>query len=996
MRTGFDRVRLGDLDGKDDPRSLSRYWSSTGPWHARRSPGLGHRACVPGIQGKTKTEVSSTGRYIASKTGEYNATSAMRSPQSGTPSPSAVRMPAAACQSTEDNSHLGAWSCYCGRVFTSERGMKIHRTKKGCFEKQAICTSVPQATTCILPQTRCSVNEARTVSELPPLEAKQCDANGAAHSSHRKQSLWSTKQPINWPEMKEHARWRELDILASDKIEGLSGGLAWRAARFSEIVYDTCWECFGPVTRKTTKSEAYPNRRMVRKKQLRKQLRALKRRRVQCSSSERSQLDVLMKEIRQKIARIAKAEARRKHRQERRRNTARFMKDPYTYARGLFEASKSGELKAPKEEVEEHLRRTYGGSDAANSLGEFPGSKRPTEPGYAFYSGPITKFEVDDVVAKARAKSAPGMNRISYKVYKMCPRIRGLLAELLDMIWARGIIPDEWCKADGVYIPKEDHSESISQFRPISLLNVEGKIFFSILSRRLTRFIVSNGYINYSVQKAGIPGHPGCVEHATMIWSSIKQARRERADLSVVWLDLANAYGSVPHKAILAALRHFWVPNKVIDIINLYYNKFQMRFTTRQYTTAWQPLKVGIPMGCAISPLLFVIAMEMVMRSVSHLARGVALAPNQHLPPMLAYMDDITLVIPSRAEVAHVLRGLDQLFTWCCMKFKPAKCRSLTLSKGRVTAHKFNVGGETIPLLSEQPVKSLGRWYAMPLNDRCRSKEITSFVLRSLSSIEKSNLPGKYKAWCYQFGLLPRVSWQLTVYDVPLSPVEQMERKISSRLRKWLGVPRSFATNALYANSFKLCLPFKSLVEEYKACKIRTQAMLQFSRDETMRNMCPDLDTGKKWTVRSVMESLLERLAMKDMIGATAQGRSGLGLCTFERFADAKGQRKWAMVVEELRAAEEERRLAIAAQQSQQGRWMGWESTESRSITWSDLWTWDPGHVSFILRSTYDQLPIPANLYRWRKRDSSACPLCHGGICNLKHILAGCAANLGM
>jgi len=58
---------------------------------------------------------------------------------------------------------------------------------------------------------------------------------------------------------------------------------------------------------------------------------------------------------------------------------------------------------------------------ATESLGEFPGTKRPTEPGCGFYTGKVTKFEFDDVVSRARARSAPGMNQISYKVYKMCP-----------------------------------------------------------------------------------------------------------------------------------------------------------------------------------------------------------------------------------------------------------------------------------------------------------------------------------------------------------------------------------------------------------------------------------------------------------------------------------------------------------------------------------------------------------------------------------------------
>jgi len=85
---------------------------------------------------------------------------------------------------------------------------------------------------------------------------------------------------------------------------------------------------------------------------------------------------------------------------------------------------------------------------------------------------------------------------------------------------------------------------------------------------------------------------------------------------------------------------------------------------------------------------------------------------------------------------------------------------------------------------------------------------------------------------CYQFGLLPRVLWQLAIYDVPPSSVEQMERKVIAYIRRWLGVPRSFATNALYASSFKLTLPITPLVEEYKTGKIRTHAMLHYSHEK--------------------------------------------------------------------------------------------------------------------------------------------------------------------
>ena len=65
-----------------------------------------------------------------------------------------------------------------------------------------------------------------------------------------------------------------------------------------------------------------------------------------------------------------------------------------------------------------------------------------------------------------------------------------------------------------------------------------GKIFFAILARRLTSFLTANKYINTSVQKGGVPGFSGCVEHTNAITQLIREAKAGKKDLTVVWLDL--------------------------------------------------------------------------------------------------------------------------------------------------------------------------------------------------------------------------------------------------------------------------------------------------------------------------------------------------------------------------------------------------------------------------------------------------------------------------
>ena len=90
------------------------------------------------------------------------------------------------------------------------------------------------------------------------------------------------------------------------------------------------------------------------------------------------------------------------------------------------------------------------------------------------------------------------------------------------------------------------------------------------------------------------------------------------------------------------------------------------------------------------------------------------------------------------------------------MRFKPAKSRSLVLKKGKVQDRfRFKVTGETIPTVSQQPVKSLGKWFTADLNDRQGTREMVTTAIGWMESIEKSGLPGKFKAWCYQHVVAP-------------------------------------------------------------------------------------------------------------------------------------------------------------------------------------------------------------------------------------------------
>ncbi|XP_061101211.1 uncharacterized protein LOC133130563 [Conger conger] len=562
------------------------------------------------------------------------------------------------------------------------------------------------------------------------------------------------------------------------------------------------------------------------------------------------------------------------------------------------------------------------------------------------------------------------------------------------MFWRRGKIPEQWRVAEGVWIPKEENSTQLDQFRIISLLCVEAKVFFSAISRWLSTYLVKNTYIDTSVQKGGIAGMPGCMEHTGVVTQLIREARENKGNLSVLWLDLANAFGSIPHKLVQFTLMKHHVPSRCRDLIADCYNNFRMRVSSGATSSSWHKVEVGIITGCTISVTLFSLAMNMLIKSAEPECRGPRSKSGQRQPPIRAFMDDLTVTTESVPGCRWILKGLVKLVEWARMHFKPAKSRYMVLKKGRVEDKvRFNISGKAIPTITEKPVKSLGKIFDSSLRDTSSIQSTCTELDGWLKTVDKSGLPGKFKAWVYQYGILPRILWPLLVYAFPISAVETLERKVSKHLRRWLGLPKSLSSIALYGRNNKQQLPFRSLEEEFKVTRAREVVQYRDSSDPKVANAGIQVRTGRKWRAEDAVQEAEARLRHRNLVGVVTRGRAGLGSFPTPQL-NTRGKERRCLVQEEVRAAEEETRSCRAVGMKQQGAWTRWENAMERKVTWTELWRAEPQRIKFLIQAVYDVLPSPSNLHTWGLAETSACPLCSKRG-TLEHILSCCTRALG-
>ena len=213
------------------------------------------------------------------------------------------------------------------------------------------------------------------------------------------------------------------------------------------------------------------------------------------------------------------------------------------------------------------------------------------------------------MIAKSKSKSSPSpIDQVSYEVFKKCPSLALALADLFSLCWKLGEVPSGWKCAVIKLIPKTDASNdpaNPSNFRPIALTSCVGKFFITILKNRWLSFVTSNNYLDTSVQKAFLPGVPGCLEQYTKPSAAIADAHKRHRSLTVCWLDLANAYGSVHHGLIDYALKHYHAPPCFRKVVSHLYNGLGATITSSSWTTQPIPLQIGVYQGDPLSVVVF-------------------------------------------------------------------------------------------------------------------------------------------------------------------------------------------------------------------------------------------------------------------------------------------------------------------------------------------------------------------------------------------------------
>ena len=267
----------------------------------------------------------------------------------------------------------------------------------------------------------------------------------------------------------------------------------------------------------------------------------------------------------------------------------------------------------------------------------------------AFDCSPIRSAEVDTVLKAMRADAAAGIDDIPARVLKL-PELLPMLTGILNRSCCLGgdasvSPPSQWMKSKIIAIPKKSNCTRLDDLRGIALECTLAKVLNAVLRNRLIPAL-NKRLLN---QQSGFRPGRSTTEQIAAIRCVVEACKTRQKSASIVFVDFRKAFDSISRPAIAWLLEQHGVPQLLVQAVMDFYNRSSAFVQTPDGPSPEFPTTSGVLQGDTLSPFLFVVVMDFVIRRALEERDGfiVAQRRSSRYPAIrltcLAYADDIAL-----------------------------------------------------------------------------------------------------------------------------------------------------------------------------------------------------------------------------------------------------------------------------------------------------------------------------------------------------------------
>jgi len=222
---------------------------------------------------------------------------------------------------------------------------------------------------------------------------------------------------------------------------------------------------------------------------------------------------------------------------------------------------------------------------------------------------PVTEQEIWNIIKNSVKNKSPGTDGLTNEFYiKFWPHVKEYVMKAYDHSLNTGQLSINQRQGIISVIPKGNKDTTrLKNWRPITLLNQDYKYLAKCLADRCKNILPS--IINYD-QSGFVPGRV-IGSNIIRVQDLINQCRETNTKALLMCIDYEKAFDSIEWCFVFRALEYFNFPKQYIEWIKTFYNNINTCTINNGNISEFFNPERGVRQGCPLSPILFVISVEL-------------------------------------------------------------------------------------------------------------------------------------------------------------------------------------------------------------------------------------------------------------------------------------------------------------------------------------------------------------------------------------------------
>ena len=295
---------------------------------------------------------------------------------------------------------------------------------------------------------------------------------------------------------------------------------------------------------------------------------------------------------------------------------------------------------------------------------------------------PITEEELSKSFLCLKNNKSSGLDDLNVNVIKKCfHEIKFPLLHIFNTSLSTGIFPDELKMAKVLPIYKKGNKNTMSNYRPISILPCFSKVLEKVVYNRLYDYITKND-IFYKKQ-FGFQKNNSTFHAILSLTDSILSSFENNEFVLGIFIDLAKAFDTVNHQILLDKLQNYGVKSNMIKWFKSYLSKRKQCVSYENVRSVFKKIKCGVPQGSILGPLLFLLYIN-------------DLPASSKLSELILFADD-TNIFYSHRNIKDLFKTVNSELSQINEWFKANKL-SLNVDKTNFTLFHKESQSDNLPL----------------------------------------------------------------------------------------------------------------------------------------------------------------------------------------------------------------------------------------------------------------------------------------------------------